>query len=111
MAGHASKTDVEEVLAPELRRGDIVVPDTLPAHEAAGVREAVEEAGATPLLLPPYSPDLDPIEPASAALKAPPRGAAARTIPASWAAIAAAPDRFTPAERRNDFIAAGYDPY
>ena len=83
MAGHASKTDVEEVLAPELRRGDIVVPDTLPAHEAAGVREAVEEAGATPLLLPPYSPDLDPIEPASAALNpdsSPGVGASGRRI-------------------------------
>ena len=110
MDGRAFKTYVETVLAPELGRGDIVVLDNLPAHKAAGVREAIEEAGATLLFLPPYSPDFNPIELAFAKLKALLRGSAARTIPALWAAIAAALDRFTPTECRNYFVAAGYEP-
>ena len=66
--------------------------------------------GATLLFLPPYSPDFNPIELAFAKLKALLRGVAARTIPALWDAIAAALDRFPPAECRNYFIAAGYEP-
>jgi transposase len=110
MDGEAFRTYVKEVLAPELRRGDIVVLDNLPAHKAAGVREAIEGAGATLLFLPPYSPDFNPIELAFAKLKALLRGSAARTIPALWDAIAAALDRFTPTECRNYFIATGYEP-
>jgi transposase len=110
MDGEAFKTYVKEVLAPELRRGDIVVVDNLPAHKAAGVREAIEHAGATLLFLPPYSPDFNPIELAFAKLKALLRGRAARTIPALWDAIAAALDCFTPTECRNYFIATGYEP-
>lgn len=110
MDGAASRAYVEQALVPELERGDIVVLDNLPAHKVAGVREAIEGAGATLLFLPPYSPDFNPIELAFAKLKALLRGVAARTIPASWDAIAAALDRFTPAECRNYFIAAGYEP-
>jgi transposase len=110
MNGAAFRAYVEPALVPELERGDIVVLDNLPAHKVAGVREAIEGAGATLLFLPPYSPDFNPIELAFAKLKALLRGVAARTIPALWDAIAAALDRFTPAECRNYFIAAGYEP-
>ncbi|MGH3100884.1 MAG: IS630 family transposase [Thermoleophilia bacterium] len=110
MNGAASRAYVEQALVPELERGDIVVLDNLPAHKVAGVREAIEGAGATLLFLPPYSPDFNPIELAFAKLKALLRGVAARTIPALWDAIAAALDRFTPAGCRNYFIAAGYEP-
>ncbi len=110
MTGAAFRAYVEQMLAPELTPGDIVVMDNLPAHKAAGVREAIEGAGATLLYLPPYSPDFNPIESAFAKLKALLRGVAARTIPALWDAIAAALDRFTPSECRNYFSAAGYEP-
>jgi transposase len=53
---------VEQCLAPTLGRGDIVVMDNVPAHKVEGVREAIEAVGATLLYLPPYSPDLNPIE-------------------------------------------------
>ena len=108
--GAAFRAYVGQALAPELERGDIVVLDNLPAHKVAGVREAIEGAGATLPFLPPYSPDFNPIELAFAKLKALPRGVAARTIPALWDAVAAALDRSTPAECRNYFIAAGYEP-
>jgi transposase len=110
MTGPAFLAYVERVLAPTLARGDIVIMDNLPAHKVAGVRAAIEAAGAELLYLPPYSPDFNPIEMAFAKLKALLRAAAARTIPALWQAIAAALDRFTPSECRNYFIAAGYEP-
>src|SRR5690606_32287012 len=62
MTGAAFLAYVEQVLAPILRPGDIVVLDNLPAHKPAGVREAIEAAGAIMLFLPPYSPDFNPIE-------------------------------------------------
>ena len=110
MTGPAFLAYVERVLAPTLARGDIVIMDNLPAHKVAGVRAAIKAAGAELLYLPPYSPDFNPIELAFAKLKALLRGAAARTIPALWQAIAAALDRFTPSECRNYFTAAGYEP-
>jgi transposase len=70
----------EQVLAPTLRAGDLVVMDNLAAHKVAGVRDAIAAAGAEVLYLPPYSPDLNPIEHAFAKLKALLRTAAARTI-------------------------------
>jgi transposase len=68
------------VLAPTLSDGDIVVMDNLASHKVAGVREAIEATGARLLYLPPYSPDLNPIEQALAKLKAMLRKAAARSI-------------------------------
>ncbi len=53
---------IEQVLVPTLRRGDVVIMDNLPAHKSAGVRNAIEGAGATLMFLPPYSPDFNPIE-------------------------------------------------
>jgi len=100
---------VEQVLAPTLKPGDVVVMDNLPAHKGAAVRRAIEAAGARLRLLPPYSPDFNPIENAFAKLKALLRKAAARTVTALEQAIAEAIDTFTPAECANYFTAAGYD--
>ena len=111
MDGDAFRAYVDEVLAPELLPGDIVVLDNLPAHRVGGVRERIEAVGATLLYLPPYSPDFNPIEMAFAKLKALLRAVAARTIPDLWMAITTALDAFTPDECRNYFAAAGYDAF
>jgi transposase len=84
MNGPAFLAYVEQVLVPTLKRGMIVVMDNLAAHRIAGVRTAIEAAGARLLLLPPYSPDFNPIENAFAKLKAILRKTAARTIPSLW---------------------------
>jgi transposase len=99
---------VERVLVPELRRGDVVVMDNLGSHTAAGVRRAVEGAGCRLLFLPPYSPDLNPIENAFSKLKRLLRSAAERTVEGLWAAIGRLLDRFSPAECRNYFRHCGY---
>lgn len=111
MDGAAFLAYVQQVLAPELGPGEVVVMDNLPAHRVAGVRQAIEARGAGVLYLPPYSPDFNPIELAFAKLKALLRAAAARTIPDLWTAIAEAIERFTPEECRNYFAAAGYDAF
>jgi transposase len=79
MNGEAFLVYVRTVLAPSLSAGDIVVIDNLPAHKVTGVRAAIEVRGAVLLYLPPYSPDLNPIEMAFAKLKTLLRKAAART--------------------------------
>jgi transposase len=84
--------------------------DNLPVHKVAGVRDAIEAAGADLIYLPPYSPDFNPIEMAFSKLKALLRAAAARTIPDLWQAIADA-EQFKPDECRNYFQAAGYDAF
>ena len=100
---------VQQVLAPTLRKGDVVMLDNLPAHKISAVREAVEATGAQLLFLPPYSPDFNPIENAFSKLKALLRKAAARTVDELWGAVASAIDTFTPTECANYFAAAGYD--
>jgi transposase len=100
---------VEQVLVPTLRPGDIVILDNLAAHKNAAARRAIEAAGAKLLFLPPYSPDLNPIENAFAKLKALLRKAAARTKDHLWKAIAYIIDTFSPKECANYFAAAGYD--
>lgn len=109
MHGAAFLAYVNQVLVPELVPGDIVVMDNLPAHKVAGVRKAIEAAGATLRYLPPYSPDFNPIEMAFSKLKALLRKAAARTIDDLWDTIAQSLDAFTPTECANFFAAAGYD--
>ncbi|SFD10145.1 Transposase [Bosea sp. CRIB-10] len=98
---------VEQVLVPILKPGDIVVMDNLPAHKPAGVREAIERAGATLAFLPPYSPDFNPIENAFAKLEAILRARAERSISALRDAVGAIVNLFSPAERANYFNAAG----
>ena len=110
MDGAAFLLYLEQVLIPTLRKGDIVIMDNLPAHKPAAVRQAIERAGAELRYLPPYSPDLNPIEKAFAKFKALLRKAAARTRDDLWNAIASAIPRFRAKECRNYFVAAGYEP-
>jgi transposase len=99
---------VRETLAPTLAPGDVVVMDNLSAHKRPAVREAIARAGASLLHLPPYSPDLNPIEQAFAKLKAVLRKAAARTRDDLWQTIRCALGAFTPAECRNYIANARY---
>jgi transposase len=110
MDGDVFRTYVEHALVPELAPEDIVVMDNPPAHRVSGVRTCIERAGASLVYLPPYSPDLNPIEMAFAKLKAFLRAVAPRTITDLWRAIPDAINRFTPDECRAHFTAAGYEP-
>ena len=101
---------VGQVLAPELRRGDIVIMDNLSSHKRASVRTLIEAAGATLLFLPPYSPDFNPIEKAFARLKAMLRKAAERTVSGLWDLIGKLVDIFQPTECANYFSSRGYNP-
>jgi transposase len=109
MDGEAFRAWCEQMLAPNLRAGDIVIMDNLPAHKVGGVRAAIEARGAELLYLPPYSPDLNPIENAFAKLKANVRKAAARTVDTLEIAVANALGQFEPNECLNFFAHAGYD--
>jgi transposase len=108
MDGASFLTYVEHFLAPTLRNGDVVVMDNLASHKVAGVKEAIERAGATLHYLPAYSPDFNPIEQAFAKLKAALRKAAARTFDALIEAIAQALADFTPKECANYLANSGY---
>ena len=99
---------VEQALAPTLSPGDIVIMDNLGSHKVAGVREAIEAAGATQRFLPAYSPDLDPIEQVFAKLKNTLRKMAHRTVDALWEGIGSALNDFPPNECLNYFRNAGY---
>jgi transposase len=99
---------VKQCLVPTLRRGDIVVMDNLPVHKVAGVQQAIEAAGATLLYLPPYSPDLNPIEQAFSKFKAHLRKAAEHTISGLLRRIARVVKAFSPQECRNFLRRAGY---
>lgn len=109
MNGPAFLAYVEQVLAPTLSPGDVVVMDNLPAHKLTAVRAAIEATGATLCFLPPYSPDFNPIEMAFSKLKSFLKKVAARTKDDLWAAIVRGIDLFTPTECLNYFAAAGYD--
>jgi transposase len=108
MNGAAFHAYIEQVLAPTLQPGDIVIMDNLPAHKGAAVREAIELCGASLIRLPPYSPDFNPIENAYAKFKSLLRKAAARTVETLDLAIADAFNAFTPQECDNYFAKAGY---
>ena len=108
MNGEIFLAYVRTCLVPALSPGDTVVMDNLPAHKVAGVREAIEAAGARLLYLPPYSPDFNPIEQMFAKLKSLLRNAAERTIPGLWERIGVVLASFTPLECQNYFRHAGY---
>jgi transposase len=108
MTGELFEAYVDQVLAPALRPGDLVVMDNLSCHKRAGVRERIEAAGAAVLYLPPYSPDLNPIELAFAKLKALLRQAGKRTVDELWAFLGQALDAFSPQECRHYFQHCGY---
>lgn len=110
MNGAAFRVYLDTFLVPALRPGDIVVMDNLPAHKVQGVRQSIESAGAALRLLPPYSPDLNPIEMAFSQLKAHLRKAAEKTIPGLWERIGQCLDEITPKACENYFTKAGYAP-
>ena len=99
---------VRKFLGPALSPGDIVIADNLSSHKVAGVRKAIEASGATLRYLPPYSPDLNPIEKMFAKLKALLRKAAPRTVEALWNEIGKLCDTFSPTECANYFKSSGY---
>ena len=99
---------IEQVLVPTLRPGDIVVIDNLGSHKGTAVRRAIRAAGAKLFFLPPYSPDLNPIEQVFAKLKLLLRKAAERTVDATWKRIGALLQAFTPQECANYLTNAGY---
>jgi len=108
MSGPMFLAYVKQCLGPTLKRGDIVVMDNVPIHKVAGVAEAIEAAGASLRCLPPYSPDLNPIEPAFSKFKSELRKAAERTIPRLLRTIGRVASSFRPRECRNFFRHAGY---
>jgi transposase len=99
---------VEQMLAPTLKPGDIVIMDNLGSHKGQAVRRAIRDAGAKLFFLPPYSPDLNPIEQVFAKLKTLLRKAAERTVEATWKRIGALLASFTQQECANYFVNAGY---
>jgi transposase len=99
---------VEQVLAATLRKGDVVIMDNLRCHKVAGVREAIEAVGASLMFIPPYSPDLNPIEQAFAKLKALLRAHKLRTVEALWEALGTLPGCLAPAECANYLRHSGY---
>jgi transposase len=106
--GERFRAYVEQMLAPTLRPDDIVLMDNLNSHKVAGIREAIEAEGAQIIYLPPYSPDLNPIEPGFAKLKAILRKLGERTIDGLWQAIGRTVDLYSPQQCRNFFKNAGY---
>lgn len=102
------ETYVETQLAPALKPGDVVILDNLSSHKSERAEKAIQTQGAWLLFLPPYSPDLNPIEMAFAKLKAHLRAKAVRTIDDLWKAIGNICAIFSPQECSNYFNAAGY---
>ena len=99
---------VEQILVPTLKPGDIVVLDNLGSHKGRAVRRAIRQTGAKLFFLPPYSPDLNPIEQVFAKLKTLLRKASKKTVKDTWTCIGQLLDCFTPAECNNYLKNAGY---
>jgi transposase len=99
---------VEQILVPTLKAGDIVIVDNLGSHKTRRTRQAIRAVGAKLLFLPPYSPDLNPIEQVFAKLKTLLRKAEERTVEATWRRIGELLDHFTPSECANYIRNAGY---
>lgn len=108
MDGEAFATYIEHVLVPELQPGAVVILDNLATHKNALATKALREAGCWFLFLPPYSPDLNPIEMAFSRLKAHLRRIGARTFTDMFHALTEICDLFSPEECWNYFKAAGY---
>jgi transposase len=99
---------VRRVLVPTLKKGDIVIMDNLGSHKIPGIREAIRAAGATLLFVPPYSPDLNPIEMAFSKIKSILRKKAHRTVEVLWRELGQIAKCFSPRECRNYLRHAGY---
>jgi transposase len=106
--GDVFEAFVEQVLVPELRPGDVVILDNLSSHKRPRIRELVESAGARLVFLPPYSPDLNPIELIFAKIKQSLRSLACRTRDALWHAMQSVLDEVTPDDAANCFEHCGY---
>lgn len=106
--GEAFKTYVEKVLAPTLKPGDLVIMDNLGSHKGHAVRAAIRAAGARLFFLPPYSPDLNPIEQVFSKMKTLLRKADPRSTENTWRAIGSLLPNFTTQECANYIRNAGY---
>ena len=106
--GESFAAYVRQALVPTLAPGDVVILDNLGSHKGKAVRDAIRAAGARLLFLPPYSPDLNPIEQVFAKLKHLLRQAAERTIEATWQRAGSLLDRFKPDECQRYLVNAGY---
>ena len=108
MNGQLFLAYVRIFLCPTLKPGDIVIADNLSSHKVAGVQDAIEAVGANLVYLPPYSPDLNPIEKFFAKFKALLRKASRRTVDALWTEIGDLLETVTPEECSNYFHSSGY---
>jgi transposase len=99
---------IEQCLVPTLSPGDVVIMDNLSSHKKPAIRNAIRAVGARLLFLPPYSPDLNPIEQVFAKLKHLMRKAAERSHEATWRRVGTLLDAFSPAECRNYLVNSGY---
>jgi transposase len=108
MTGPTFLAYVEQILCPTLQPGDIVIADNLSSHKVAGVQKAIEARGAELRFLPPYSPDLNPIEKLFSKLKALLRKAACPTLPTLWEEIGKLLSFFSPRECQNYLASSGY---
>jgi len=108
MDGEMFLAYVRQFLCPTLQPGDVVVVDNLSSHKVSGVEEAIRATGASPLYLPPCSPDFNPIEKFFSKLKALLRKAAKRSIDALWKEITDLLNGVTPSECANFFASCGY---
>jgi len=106
--GRTFRAYVEQFLVPTLAPGDVVIMDNLGSHKGPAVRRAIRAAGAKLFFLPPYSPDLNPIEQVFAKLKTLLRKADERTADAVWRRIGSLLDNFSPGECANYLRNAGY---
>jgi len=102
---------VEQVLAPELRPGDVVILDNLSSHKSEKARRIIESRGARMEFLPPYSPDLNPIEMIFSKVKQLLRSLACRSRDALWTAVQSVLDQITPSDAANCFRHCGYTPH
>ena len=102
------ETFVEQVLVPRLKPGDIVILDNLASHKSIRTKDLIEAAGAELKFLPPYSPDLNPIEKVFSKLKSILKKLEPRSRPKLWDAITHAIEKITPSDCRNCFKSCGY---
>jgi transposase len=106
--GESFRAYVEQILVPTLKPGDIVVMDNLGSHKSSDIRKVIRAVGARLLFLPPYSPDLNPIEQVFAKLKTLLRKAEERTVEAVWRRIGKLLETFPPSECANYLRNSGY---
>lgn len=106
--GDVFESFVEQVLVPELRSGDVVIMDNLSSHKRKRTRMLIESAGAELEFLPPYSPDLNPIEMVFAKVKQLLRSLSCRTVDALWRSMQSVLDKVTPTDAVNCYRHCGY---